>query len=42
VAIAATAVHVLGATLALLMGLRIGRGILASVEKRNELLGKIP
>ena len=38
VAAAATLIHGLGVTLAVLMGLRIGRGMLLSAEKRTRLL----
>lgn len=41
VAVAAILVHVLGATLAVLMGLRIGREILLSAERRSQLLRKL-
>jgi len=37
VAVAATLIHALAATLAVLMGLRIGRRILHSAERRNQL-----
>ena len=40
VAVAATLTHALGATLAVLMGLRIGRSILQSIEKRNQAMRK--
>ena len=41
VAVAAALIHGLGVTLAVLMSLRIGRGMLLSAEKRTQLLRRV-